>query len=669
MSGPWEQYAAQEEGPWSKFQSTEGGAAVGNPTIQRQGDRAFRGMPTGGEAAAQIAGAAGAGGVLGAFSKEILSGAGNVLQSLPYPAARSVGGWMRGVGQIIGQGGRAAPAAAGAVSGAIGETAGIGAEVAFPDSKAIPEIARFVGGGIGPETAKVVPWALKKIGNPAATVADVIDYFRRATGKEVALNAAQKAYLDEQLTAIRGGTKTNEPLEAVGSIMGNEADRLVDSASRQQIAAIQQAAGVKTPGVGRQMADVGGDLQTTINTRYKGDIDARRSEYTKNEQARDAIVAQREGAGQTINTLPEYQAVIDELRSKLDKIPLSQKSGYLKVIEDFENGGKPMSFDASDRMRRKFGDAFRDKPAEGYDALGENEAKNLYGKVSDIQKKYAGAPQAKLLDDYADRTEGLQVFSSKYGKKSTALDQYREDTFATDPSTLPSAYFKTRASVQSLKELTGSAAKVESAAIEFANKELSGKSAADVRKWLGGNAEWLAETPATRRIIDKYATTLEGVERSSRNAADFAAQAAKDAKLLTKQQLPAQRAVDLITSGNTELWAKVTPAIANSPQAKEQMVKAVRQVVADQASAKATGDLFSRNIRPFLEGSGIATRAEMDAIEGRLANIAAMKIPEEEKLGAVKRMILQAAGGWASSAASRAGNTGYQWSREMQVPQ
>lgn len=672
---------------------TPGGAAVGNPTLQRQGDRSLRGAPSASDAAIAIGGAGVLGGLLGAGSKEILTGLGTGIGSLPYPAARTVGGFLRGAGQIIGQGGRMAPAAAGAVSGAVGETAGQGADIAFPDSKAIPEITRFVAGGVGPETAKVVPWALRKLGNPAATTADVIDFFRRATGKEVALNAAQKAYLDEQIGAIRGGAKTDEPLQNIGSIMGSEADRLVDAADRQTIAAMQKAAGVRVPGQGRQMADVGGDLQTTINTRYKSALDQRRAEYAANEKARDAIVAQREASGQSIDTTPEYQSLVAGLKAQLKPglhspdvasnfehilTQISTKSAQPKPpfggmgsdpFAAVEAKKPPVSFQQLDEVRRQLGEAFGGRAPEGYKAIDADTARRYYGQISDLQKKYAGEPQAKLLDDYAERTAGLEKFSSKYGKKSTALDQYREDTFATDPSTLPSAYFKTRASVQALKELTGDATKVNAAALDYANKELTGKSAADVRKWMGSNAEWLAETPVARRIVDNYATKLEGIERSTRNATEFAAQAAKDATLLTGKGLPAQRAVDLITSGNADIWSKVLPAISQSTQAKEQMVKAVRQVVADQASTKAAGDLFQRNIRPFLEGSGVATRAEMDSIAERLANIAAMKIPEEEKLGIWRRMMLQASAGWAASAASRGGNKAYQWSKEMQVPQ
>jgi hypothetical protein len=46
-----------------------------------------------------------------------------------------------------------------------------------------------------------------------------------------------------------------------------------------------------------------------------------------------------------------------------------------------------------------------------------------------------------------------------------------------------------------------------------------------------------------------------------------------------------------------------------------------------------------------------------------------MKVPEQEKLGFARRLLLQSSGGWAATAAGRAGAGAYQWSREKLVPE
>ncbi len=663
------------------FASTPGGAAVGNPNIMRQGALSSRG-PSNllGDVVAPIAGAGAMGGALGYASGEILQGLGGGLRMIPTPITQRAGGALMGTGQLL-KGSRGLAATSGAIAGATGEPFGLVAEAAGA-GPFWSEVARAAGGGGSAELAKlgkdfvVNVWAkvpkLSLEGQAAKALFKAVQE-KMDGGVPHTLTEAEKKFVDEQVALIRGGAKTDAPLESVGSIMGLEGMRLMGAADQKMIAAQAQAAGMKPTFAGAKPADIGEQLQGTINTRYKGALEARKQEYAANEAARDNIVAMREKAQQFVNKTPEYDAVVRELRAELEagKRSPSVQASYRKILDDLTNPeldvfgqAKPLKFQALDDVRRKLGDAFRGKPAEGYDAIGETAAKDLYGKVSNIQEKYAGAPQRKLLDDYAQRTEGLEIFSSKYGKKSTALDQYREDTFANDPSSLPAAYFKTRKSVQALKELTGNPAMVNHAALEHANRELAGKDAAAVRKWMGENSEWLAETGFTRKLIDNYASGLESAERSMTGAKAFAEQAAKDSAMLTRQSLPAQRAVDLIKSGDTELWAKVTPAIVRSPQAKEQMVNAVRQVVADQATSKTTAMLFNRNIRPFLENAGVATKAEMDFITQKLEAIAKMAIPEAEKLGLGKRLLLQSTGGWFATAGGR----GVAWAADKMVP-
>lgn len=664
----------------SRFSSTPGGAAVGNPNIERFGRGALRPDAIM-DALTAIGGSTALGGAAGAFSKEILGGAGNVIGALPYPATRTIGNFLKGASQTIGAGGRAIPAISGAMSGAGSETAGQVAE-AMGAGPVTAEVARVAGGGGIPETANAAKWVMEKyVTKPALSLAS---HIKKLTARTILdkinggmpLSAVEQKFVDSQIADLRGPQgKTDAPLERVGSIMGDEGQRILSDAELKMVNAVRGSGAVGGvagyPNTSRELSDVGGELQTAINKRYRGALDARRTEYTKNEEARDAIVSQREKAGQYVNTLPEYQAVVTELQAQLggNRAP-SVAASYQKILSELSgDSGKPITFQRLDDVRRKLGDAFRGKPAEGYDAIGEQAAKELYGKVSDIQKRYAGATQAALLDDYASRTEGLNIFSSKYGKKATALDQYREDQFASDPASLPSAYFKTRDSVKALKELAGDPQKVSAAALEYANRELTGKDANAVRQWLGNNSDWVTEVPQVRVLVDRYATRLEGAERAVKNAHDFAAQAAKDSNLLVGKSLPAQRAVDLIKSGDTELWALVTPAISKSPQAKAQMVSAVRQVLADQATTQSTATFFSRSIRPFLEKSGIASADEMNFIAKRLDDIQKMNIPEPERLGMAKRVLLNATGGWAASATARGGQAGYQWSREKVVPE
>ena len=680
----------------SQFGATPGGAAVGNPSIQAQGDRAARSQNRLGENLGIIGGAAALGGAAGAYGAEIASGLGRVVSAVPLPGARVVGAAMERAAPALRAAGRGVGALSGAQAGAYGETAGQVAEAAGAGPVG-SEVARFVGGGLGPEALTAAKSLLQTyVTKPALSFAM---HLKKQAAKEILghldegkpLSQQQQEYLDGLLAELRGGAKTDAPLEGVGSIMGAEGDRLMSAGERGMTNALRQQGSVGRPtgypGGSRDMADIGGGLRETITKRNEVALKARSRQYKANEEARDTIVRQQEDAGRYVTALPEHQALVQYLEDQL--VPGRHSPEVARGFQQVLNGitvkgaddeaitilgaegqalsrvptgaGNPVTFQAIDDVRRKLGDAFRGKPAEGYEAIGDAAAKQLYAKVSEIQKRFAGTPQAKLLDDYAEATEGLQVFSSRQGKKVTALDQYRDEQFATDATTLPATFFKTRASIRALKELTGSEAQVRAAALEYADHQLTGKTAAEARSWMGKNAEWLSETGATRALVDKYVTRLEGAERAMRNAQDFAKRAASDSNLLVGKGFPADRAVDLIRSGNAELWEKITPAIVKSPQAKAQMVAAVRQVIADQATAKTTADLFARSIRPALEKSGIASTAEMDSITRSLASIQEMKVPEPEKLGWVRRAILQGSAGWAATAVSRTGEQSMEW--------
>ena len=669
------------------FSSTAGGAALGNPNLLRQGVKGARSSFD--DTLTTIGGAGVVGGAMGYAAPEILTGLGAAAGA--FPATAGAAPALTGMANII-RGGRGASAFLGATGGIVGESAGQVVEQTG-GSQTAAEGARILGGAVGPEALTLTKALLKSyVLKPALGLAAHIKkqsaktLLAKMDGKPETMTEQEWKYAQELISEIRGpGGKTEQPLEDVGSIMGDQGRRLLDLSDQQQIAALSQAGRVgRAAPVTRQPADIGGELQETILKNNATAISARDQQFKQNQKLRDSIVTSKESARKYINQTPEYEALVAEVNTKLDNSvkmneSLGVQASYRKILDDLTNPekdvfgqSKPLGFTAVDQVRRKLGAAagFEGKPETGYDAIPTGIAKDLYFKLRGMQVSYAGGkggPQEKLLTDYRAQSEGLVPFLTKTGKKATALDQHIEGEFAADPSTLPSFYFKTRKSINDLKELTGSIAQVNRAALNYADNELSGKNATQSRKWMTDNAEWLGEAGAANRVVARYVDRLEASEVATSRAAAFAKQAVDDNKLLTRQHLPAQRAVDLINSRDTELWAKVVPAIVQSPQAKTQMVNAVRQVVADQASSTNTINLFARNIRPFLEQSQIATKQEMDFISDRLSKIAEMNIPEPEKLGMAKRILLQSTGTWAATAASRAGVGSYNY-LSNQVP-
>ena len=79
-----------------------------------------------------------------------------------------------------------------------------------------------------------------------------------------------------------------------------------------------------------------------------------------------------------------------------------------------------------------------------------------------------------------------------------------------DPAQLPGQFFKSRRSVQELKEFSGNPALVESAARRHVGNEISGMTKPEqVRTYLRNNEDWLQEVPAVRQELSQLADRLQ----------------------------------------------------------------------------------------------------------------------------------------------------------------
>jgi hypothetical protein len=191
----------------------------------------------------------------------------------------------------------------------------------------VAEVARFVGGGVGAETANAAKMVLQKYALvPALGLASkfkheaakkLLEKLQTSTGT---LASQERELLDSLVGEIRGGPKSDTALQNVGSIMGAEGQRLMSASELQMAKALRQSGSVGNaggyPGREKTLADVGGELQSTILSRNKAALDARSAQYAANEKLRDSIVAQREGSGQSISATPEYLSIVDDLKAQ-----------------------------------------------------------------------------------------------------------------------------------------------------------------------------------------------------------------------------------------------------------------------------------------------------------------------------------------------------------------
>jgi hypothetical protein len=411
-----------------------------------------------------------------------------------------------------------------------------------------------------------------------------------------------------------------------------------------------------------------------------------------------------------------YQKILDQIKTSAGgeatpNFTFDPTSGQMVYSETPGAPGVGPSFQAIDDARRMLGEAFRGQADEGYKAIGQTAQKKYYGLMSQIQKDFAGEPQTQLLTQYADSRPGLEVFGSKAGTKLTGLDKGALTQFASDPSKLPDYFFSTPKNYNALIEMVGSKELALKAAQQYTANQLAPKETSkQVGNWMTANREFLNAVPEVKDAVIKYRTTLETGERAIANigggikqlsaantailktAKDTAAEqltvgklqatAAKtEAATITKEAAkaadniwnstsgPLKNVRDAIEGGNMEKWAAIAPVIQRSPDAKKAVFDAVRQVASELGSSKGVTQKFNENMRPALEKFGMLGADEANSIAQQLAAIEAKRVPDSEKLGMARRLLLQGISGYSSSLGGRAGAAGFSFASDIPTNQ
>ena len=746
-----------KQNPHLAFETTPGGAAMGNPLATRK--YANTGMSDGTEKLAAIGGAGALGSAMGYFGPQILQGAATATQAIPQ--LRPISGALNVMGQLTKQVGPTTRAVTGGFSGLMGETSGQVAEQ-MGAGPVTAEAARLVGGAITPEFAPLALNTAKlmlsgKVATSGINFAK--DLMANLTNSKGSLSTAEKQYVETLAAKLMGEQDPDKAMLILGAEMekGAAATRLaaqtkstalLDSANQAMLAARQAADAelgsvgqrrqpradaiayltnlktdvlnkargtVETVGENKPLSAIGQDLQTAAAAREADLKTAASTQYTKTEADVNKIVSNREASGESVTSLPSYTSLIASLKNETKPGVRSKDvaAAYQKILDQIKIGaeGEKPSFQAIDDARRLLGEAFRGQADEGYKAIGQTAQKKYYGLLSQVQKDFAGEPQTQLLTQYADTRPGLEIFGSKAGTKLTGVDKGAMTQFASDPSKLPDYFFSTPKNYNALIEMVGSKEMALKAAQQYAANQLAPKETSkQVGNWMTANREFLSAVPEVRDAVIKYRTTLENGERAVANigggikqlstanadllktaqanaaqqlkTGNLQATAAKtEAATITKEAAkaadniwnstsgPLKNVRDAIEGGNMEKWAAIAPVIERSPDAKKAVFDAVRQVTSEMGSSKGVTQKFNETMRPALEKFGMLGADEANSIAQQLAAIEAKRIPDAEKLGLARRLLLQGISGYSSSLGGRAGAAGFSFVSDIPTNQ
>jgi hypothetical protein len=420
---------------------------------------------------------------------------------------------------------------------------------------------------------------------------------------------------------------------------------------------------------------------------YEKQLAERESAYIKQKAERDAVVQAKEQSGELLKNMPEYKALLSDLRNKLligktaqqqTTAPVTEKgvlTAYQNIydavsgrrvmqgVDEFGNPNYktfPTSFDALDDVRRKLGDVAFGKEAEGYTAIGTSIAKDFYRKISELQSKFAGESHDALQSGYEQASRLLDKYKGKAGAKFTATDRVDVSRLRADPEGIAKEFFSTPEKVRDLIELTGKdKAFVSQQASNFLVRELRGKDAASAEKLL--NQDWLSKLPDVKAKLANYVDKLKAAEKNvglvkeetgrlpARAAEETAAgkaaltEAEKRAKTILGDSNPVSRVKEIILSNKQSLWNEITPELMRTPKGKEVVADAVASVMVDKAKSSSLANLpefFRTQVKPYVKN--LMDEAAIRRLEEGFARVAAIATTPDQKSNQLKTLIRNA---------------------------
>lgn len=703
------------------------GAAFGVYPSQR----ATPSSPTTKERVKELVPAIGAGAVLGAIAPEATQFTGKAMQlyaptrALGYPI-EAAGLAMKGrrgaeaglgalgggaadiagqlakqagygpVGQFVAQtgAGMAAPALLGLTAG--GVRYGLGKLMPFGGQQTLPKAADFGIEATEPSRQRLIRQQTEQLRGRA----DLLDVPQNELFRTLQAGAGDIQQAAEQQAAQvrQAGAAALSEAETRAGKMGAAAKRSPQLGAAEAEAARQARAQV---GQEREVSDIGSAIRQKIDDLFGSQAAQRSQDYKQQMAVRDAVVAEKESAGQFVRDMPEYKSLIDDLRNKLliGAVAQEQKTapvtepGVLRAYQNIYDAvtsrrvqvgvnevGNPIyktfptSFQALDDVRRRLGDVAFGKDVEGYAAIGQKVAEKYYAKISELQSKYAGEAHDTLQANYEMASRLLEKFKGKAGKKATALDRLDPERFMTDAASLPNSYFSSKQSVDDLIALSGGDRQfVVKQGSDLAARQLRDLNATGVKSWINRNSDWLNALPEVRTKVEIYqrglergeriagktqkaATILEpGREQVLREGQRAVAQAETTAGQITKEASarvktilgdanPSARIEEIILGGAPSVWVEVGPIIANQPRGKELIAAAVNQIMADRAERGLVTVVraFDKQVAPSLKAAGLMNDRAINDLRQKLTQIKDTAINESAKLTMMQSAIKNA---------------------------
>ena len=355
-------------------------------------------------------------------------------------------------------------------------------------------------------------------------------------------------------------------------------------------------------------------------------------------QSRNAIVAENEAKGAKITATPSYQAIV----KRAEPIANWERSGarkpdisVAKTYKDFlsrispetvelsakdaaiaSKNGIPIrqdgdkfyrdvepTFENIDEARRFLGEVFSGKKSsEGYGALKENEQKELYRLLKNVEEEYVGAAQPRLQKNWREATAKLQQFKEGVGPKiiDTESEKVAEVLFkGKGAGSFDDAVAATGSERIPRKALS------DQLATDFAEKDYKGALAVYNSKY-----KQVLQNP-------KLAAVKQRVEKHLRDLNDNEIQGIKTKNLVLEENAAAKSRYQALNQQETQRVQEAKERARRAGQKAQQESEIARE--AGTVAKKSEGEVTRSSARERIHTnrvSDILSAAEKDPADG-----------------------------------------------------
>ncbi|NBQ80287.1 MAG: hypothetical protein EBT99_17095, partial [Betaproteobacteria bacterium] len=375
--------------------------------------------------------------------------------------------------------------------------------------------AQFAGGRISQETEQRISrlqsqfeQASERIKKSAESQGRLAVEQAEAAANQIRQIAAAKApevraaAIKQADDLIAAGRKQADELTARAK---QQVKRLQEARDRftSSIPARREVAQREVGAVGERVTptELGGKLRNAFDDVFAKLKQTREENVKKYKDEAFSAALQKEQAGERYQGGENFKSIIQEITDEIvdpstglaRAIP--EQREQLTKIRDLLRRGigrkdpetdqmiyQPLSFNGLEQLRRQLRDRASGLPAEGYDAINQQQAGRLAERVERIMEEFSPGLR-KYIDQYRADSEPLNQFKNKLGKAMVGKEEFDFSQFVTDPSKLADAAFSSASTVRQLINTVGQQPSEEFARSFIADR-IRGGTVKDVTKAL-----------------------------------------------------------------------------------------------------------------------------------------------------------------------------------------